>query len=168
MKLQLHLHSKYTMYASSSFLQIWVLSHRSKWPALFDERPPWHLDPRRPAIAFSKSHHNQRNRGNLMTWWYFEFLCQKQGIPMESYGYLSKIIKNIGKTREDYHILSVKFIQVLSPKPLRGFFGKTRRLLCQLILQGEAGAGGLAGSIISNSWDTKVMFFHWEMHDNHW
>lgn len=70
---------------------------------------------------------------------------------MESYGYLSKIIKNIGKTREDYHILSVKFIQVLSPKPLRGFFGKTRRLLCQLILQGEAGAGGLAGSIISNS-----------------
>lgn len=48
----------------------------------------------------------------------------KNRIPMESYGYLSKIIKNIGKTWEDYHILSVIRIQVLSPILFGEFLGK--------------------------------------------
>lgn len=104
--------------------------------------------------------HSQVASQPTKPWKFDDLMILWVSVPKTGYlfGYLSKIIKNIGKTWEDYHILSVIYIQVLFSNPPSGKTRESPRLLRQLILQGEAGAGGLAGSIISNSWYTKVIF----------
>ena len=121
--------------------------------------------PKATCYRILKSHHNQRNRGNLMTWWYFEFLCQKQRIPI--WIPYQKSSKNIGKTLwEDYHVIR-QIHQVLSPIPLRGKLGKVGAFSASSFSRVKLERSGwVGGEHYLQQLRHKSHIFHWEMHDN--